>query len=77
MTLLQVRTAAPQAVNANDAIAIVNQAMGFVGTALPKLIGIAYFVVVCVILWRLWKARKSSPPMMELIALAIMFGLMR
>lgn len=77
MTLLQIRTAAPQTVNATDAIAIVNQAMGFVGTALPKIIGIAYFAVVCIILWRLWKNRKSAPPMMELIALAIMFGLMR
>ncbi len=77
MTLLQVRTAAPQAFNFNDLIAIGNSAAGFVTTALPKLIGIAYLVVVCVILWRLWKNRSKDVPNMELIALAIMFGLMR
>lgn len=77
MTILQVRTAAPQAVNANDAIAIVNQAMSFISAGLPKLIAIAYFIVVCIILWRLWKTKMKGTPMMELIGLAIVFGLMR
>ena len=77
MTLLQIRTAAPQAVNVNDVTALLNQATTAISVAVPKLIAIAYFIVVCIILWRLWKTKMKGLPMMELIGLAIVFGLMR
>lgn len=79
MTLLQVKTAAPASVNATDVMSLVNQAMGFVSTALPKVIAIAYFAAVIIILWHIWKGFRGGQKLslMEWIGVAIVFGLMR
>lgn len=81
MTFLQIRTAPPKAVSASDALGLVDQAMGFVSAGLPKAVALAYFVVVCVILWRVGRAavkrQLGAIPTMEWVGIGILFGLMR
>lgn len=81
MTLLQVRTSPPQAVKASDVTGLFDSVMSAVGSAIPKLIVVAYFIVAIVILWRIgktvWNRQTASIPTMEWIALGIMFGLMK
>jgi hypothetical protein len=79
MTILQIRTNAPAPVNATDAMNMANQAIGFVGQIVPKLIALVYFAAVIVILWRVfvsWRTKKQLTNM-EWCAIAITFGLMR
>lgn len=81
MTLLQARGQAPKTVTATDAIGLLDQTMNFVGAVLPKALAVAYFIAVCVILWRILAAafsRKiSTIANLEWIGLAIALALMR
>lgn len=76
-TILQVKGAAPQVVNLGDVSGIVNQIFGTFSTLFPKVLALAYFLVVLVILYRLWQARVTKMSTMELIGLAIALALMR
>jgi len=77
MTFLQAKQiAAPQVASVNDVTNILNQITSFASSAMPKVIGVAYLAVVIVLLYRLWKQRKSLT-LTELIGTGILFGLMR
>ncbi len=56
--------------NVNDAVAIVNSILAFV----PKLASIAHFLILAVLVWRLWKDRLNLDTT-ELAAIAIAFAL--
>ena len=79
MTILQIRTNAPAPIKAADAMSLIDQAVGFVGSAMPKAIALAYFFAVLILLWRLFKQvrAKQEVPMLELIGVCLVFGLMR
>lgn len=81
MTILQARppTQAPHAPALGDITSIFQQVVGFIEAAVPKLVGLAYFLVVIAILVRLWKDRAAfwSRPLTEMCALGILFALMR
>lgn len=76
-TMLQIKGQAPQVVNVADVSGIVNQVVSTFGALFPKVLALAYFLVVLVILYRLWQARVTKMSTMELIGLAIALALMR
>jgi hypothetical protein len=81
LTMLQQRTAAPQA-NVGDFTAIINAfiapAFNFLNVVINPIIHILYLAVLFVILYRIWKQKGfAKMSMMEIIALAIALGLMR
>lgn len=62
-----------QQVDLNSIISIGNQIIGLV----PKLMALAYFACLMFLLWRVIKAAlsRTAIPTMELIGMAIAFGL--
>lgn len=77
-TVLQARIAAPTAVSANDFMGVFQQAMTFVNGIVPPIVHIAYLFVIVFILFEIWKTKGFKGwARMEMIGLAIAFGLMR
>lgn len=81
MTPLQARppTSAPKAPSLSDVTGIADQVMGFVNVAIPRAVGIAYFIISLMVLLALWRQRKSLAQLTltELSAVGILFALMR
>lgn len=80
MTLLQQRitTAPPTQINANDFTAIFTKGFDAINAVMGPLIHIAYFVLLIVILWQIASNKGFKGwTKIELVALAIAFGLMR